>query len=434
MLHELTEHRKEQLLCHERDKLSIISQCGRFRDPIYCNFRYDIICESLGKFKQLGIDMQTLNEFQRQVRHVVYAWNSEYYDLKFGVNKIFNVYPLIIVMCKTEDDVVNAFKFARQYNINLSIRSGAHSMLGFSLCNGMVIDQSSRARIKVSTDYKLCEVQAGVLLGPLVDKLYKYKRTLTIGNCVNNGLTGFSTAGGIGSLMPIFGVCCDSIREARVLLANGQIVTANKREHKDLLWAISGAGIGNFGIVLSLTMKTHPIDKVWIYDIKFKLDKFKDLVHTWFKVIRDKSKEGSKLFTSELVGRNNGCVVAGYYLGRNKSDLLNILQPLLELTDTEIETERLPYIDAVRKASYRSARWLPFWKYVNGWVHKQLDEQGINILYNYLKTAGDTEYIMLDKAGGKMNVRKDTNGFPHRGNTAWWHAGAQWDMTNYLLD
>lgn len=49
----------------------------------------------------------------------------------------------------------------------------------------------------------------------------------------------------------------DQILEARVLLANGNVVTANHCEHRDLFTAIRGGGPG-YGIVLGTTVKAYP--------------------------------------------------------------------------------------------------------------------------------------------------------------------------------
>lgn len=48
----------------------------------------------------------------------------------------------------------------------------------------------------------------------------------------------------------------------QVVTAAGKIVTASRTQNSDLYWAISGGGAGNYGVVVSMTVKAHPDAKV----------------------------------------------------------------------------------------------------------------------------------------------------------------------------
>ncbi|KAI8942368.1 hypothetical protein NX059_000443 [Plenodomus lindquistii] len=67
---------------------------------------------------------------------------------------------------------------------------------------------------------------------------------------------GWSQGGGHGPATTYVGWGVDQILEAEVLLANGQIVTANSCENTDLYRSLRGGGPG-FGVVLSMTVKAH---------------------------------------------------------------------------------------------------------------------------------------------------------------------------------
>jgi len=77
------------------------------------------------------------------------------------------------------------------------------------------------------------------------------------GSCPTIGIAGITQGGGIGVVDRAYGLTCDSLVSAQVVLADGSIVTAdNDNEHADLFWALRGGGGGNFGIVTSLTFQT----------------------------------------------------------------------------------------------------------------------------------------------------------------------------------
>jgi hypothetical protein len=54
----------------------------------------------------------------------------------------------------------------------------------------------------------------------------------------------------------------DNIIEAVIVTPEGEVVTANACQNKDLFWAIRGGGGGTFGVILSVTLKAYPMPSV----------------------------------------------------------------------------------------------------------------------------------------------------------------------------
>lgn len=75
--------------------------------------------------------------------------------------------------------------------------------------------------------------------------------------------------GGHGPAVHDHGLGADQVLEARVVLANGQIVTASACQNSDLFFAIRGGGPSTYGVVVSTVIKAHPTNKVAAQRLSF---------------------------------------------------------------------------------------------------------------------------------------------------------------------
>lgn len=66
----------------------------------------------------------------------------------------------------------------------------------------------------------------------------------------------------MGFLTAHLGFACDSVINYEVVLANGDVVEANRAENPDLFRALKGGG-SNFDIVTRFDFKTHPVRDVY---------------------------------------------------------------------------------------------------------------------------------------------------------------------------
>lgn len=71
------------------------------------------------------------------------------------------------------------------------------------------------------------------------------------------GVAGFTLGSGSGWLERRLGLAADSLRGARVVTADGDLVTASADENSDLFWALRGGG-ASFGVVAELEFALHP--------------------------------------------------------------------------------------------------------------------------------------------------------------------------------
>ena len=164
--------------------------------------------------------------------------------------------PQAVVLCTSAPDVAEAIAFARRARIPLAVRSGGHCFAGRSSSEGMVIDVSPMDAVSVAAGR--ATIGAGARLGDVYDALDAHGVTLPAGCGTTVGIAGLTLGGGLGILGRRHGVLADRLRAARVVLADGRVVTCDEDRDADLFWGLRGAGGARFGVVTSLEFEPVP--------------------------------------------------------------------------------------------------------------------------------------------------------------------------------
>jgi FAD/FMN-containing dehydrogenase len=202
----------------------------------------------------------TLGELEGALRgQLVRPTDPDYDQARVVWNAAHDRHPALIVRCAGVADVVQAVEFARSEGLQVAVRGGAHSIAGFSTCDGgVVIDTSPMKGIRVDPASRQAVAQPGLTWSEFDHETQAFGLAVTGGLVSSTGITGFTLGGGIGWLLRRYGLTCDNLLSADVVTADGQLLTASEHEHPDLFWALRGGG-GNFGVVTSLEYRLHPV-------------------------------------------------------------------------------------------------------------------------------------------------------------------------------
>lgn len=163
------------------------------------------------------------------------------------------VLPQAVVLCHTPEDVAEAIAFARRYRLHMAPRSGGHCFAGHSSTDGMVIDVTPMCSIAVADG--LATIGAGALLGDIYDALLEHGVTIPAGCGPSVGIAGLTLGGGLGILGRTYGLACDHLVAAQIVVADGRVIVCDENQDQELFWALRGAGAGNFGVVTSLVFR-----------------------------------------------------------------------------------------------------------------------------------------------------------------------------------
>src|SRR5579883_919016 len=205
-----------------------------------------------------------------------YATALQLFDPRFD-----SIHPAAIAYCVSPTDVQKCLAFVRKFNLPLAARSGGHSYAGYSTTTGLVIDVTRMNTIVMNTGNGSATIGAGAHLIDVYAALANYGVVIPAGSCPTVGIAGLTLGGGIGVIGRKFGLTCDNLLSAQVVLANGNALSCDASHNADLFWALCGGGGGNFGIVTSFTFQTHPVSSLSLFTLNWNWGNAVKMVDAW---------------------------------------------------------------------------------------------------------------------------------------------------------
>ncbi|MEC3956951.1 FAD-binding protein [Nocardia sp. CDC153] len=197
--------------------------------------------------------------------------------------------PAAIVQVATTADVAAAMAFAAEYHLPVAARSGGHSYAGVSTATGaMIIDV--RQLTGVNVDGGQAIVGPGHTLYEVYRNLDGFELTIPTGMCPDVGISGLTLGGGLGFESRAYGLTCDRLAAATLVLPDGTAVEVSPTSRPDLFWALRGGG-PLFGIVTSLTYDTIPATPKDVVRLTFPGDQAARVIAGWSRWLASADRE-----------------------------------------------------------------------------------------------------------------------------------------------
>ncbi|KAK7448042.1 hypothetical protein VKT23_013799 [Stygiomarasmius scandens] len=182
--------------------------------------------------------------------------------------------PSYVVTANTVEDIQHTIGFASDHNLHLVVKNTGHELIGRAFGKGSVELFVNRMNsINISDSFVPCgapigtEAEHAITVGPGVSFDEVYRTAFENGRVVAGGWSvngtvaagaGWPLGGGHSLLSPKYGLGVDNVLEIKVVLPNTLHITANHYQNTDLFWALRGGAGPSFGVVTSVTYKTHP--------------------------------------------------------------------------------------------------------------------------------------------------------------------------------
>ncbi|HEX5290827.1 MAG TPA: FAD-binding protein [Streptosporangiaceae bacterium] len=196
----------------------------------------------------------------------VYPADPRYDTMVMGFNRRWTGSPAYIQVVASPAETLSAVQAALRARRRITVRGGGHCYENFVSANdgGVIIDLSGMQGVSREPSGQI-RVEAGATLWNAYETLFRdYKLTLPGGSCYSVGVGGHIAGGGYGLLSRLQGLTVDYLTAVDVICVNRQgqarLVRAVKGDPVTggLLWAHTGGGGGNFGIVTAYYFSALP--------------------------------------------------------------------------------------------------------------------------------------------------------------------------------
>jgi hypothetical protein len=366
---------------------------------------------------------------------IVWPSDPEYEQARQEYNRAINAFPAAIVYCSNNNDVANAIRWSVENQIRLRIRSGGHNYEGYSTGNGkLVIDTTPMNHITVDTINDVVKVQAGTRLKKLYQVLFEHGYAFPGGTCPTVAISGLVLGGGIGLSTRYLGLTLDSLFEAEMVDAKGNILVINERYHSDLFWALRGTGGGNYGVVVSFSFRLKKrVDKITIFQLQWNNNipariRFLSIWQKWLEDLDRRMSAFGRMY-------KQGASLFGFFYGM-PVEALKILAPFLNIPG--LTFENIEYIDFIEAVNIIADIYPASETFTDTgrFMYKHLSQDDINQIMRILDGA-PSDYNSLIKVyslgGAVKDVSKWETAFYYRNAKYILDISSSWEEKNQAL-
>jgi len=370
-----------------------------------------------------GVSGRALRQLRSAVRGRVLVPRD---STRIVYNRRFEgIRPEALVLAESTADVAAAVRWANRFDVRVVARSGGHSYGGYSTASdGLVIDLSRFRGVSVSSGR--ARIGAGAQLIDVQRALTRRGVTVPSGSCPSVGIAGLALGGGHGLAGRRLGLTSDNLIAARMVTADGRVRHVDAGTNEDLYWACRGGGGGNFGIVTSLTLRTHRAPRASWFSVSWPWSQAEEALAAWQRFAPEAPPALTSIFSLGTTGGSGSPRVAalGQYFG-GETALRRLIGPLTRVAGANLSSGSSSYFSLVQRwagclgegleACHRSSFFAK-----SDYFDKRLGPRGRAIMIDWIERRQrnpslGSGALLLDAYGGALNrPAADATAFVHR--------------------
>ena len=362
---------------------------------------------------------------------VVRPHDSDYAAAAAGWNLLFAHRPSAIVFAQETRDVVNAVAWARRRRVPVRVRSGRHCLEGWSsVDDGVVIDVSELKAVAIDTVAGTATIGAGLSQTEVVNGLGRAGYAVPTGTEGTVGVVGATLGGGFGLLTRSFGMASDNLLAAEIVVASGTddalAIRADETSNTDLLWALRGAGNGNFGVVTALTYRIHPLPQAVAVTATWSgLGDLGPVFEAW----QQTAPHTDDQLTSQLEIRRDEIMLMGVLTGSSAQYATELLSPVLGVGRPAVSTTLASWTEVYAGFQIAPTDERANWKFVSQFIYEPFPPQAVEVIGSFLSNAPTADCNYFTNAfGGAVRGSEPPGGstFTHRDSLFYAEPGVGW--------
>ena len=278
----------------------------------------------------------------------LYPHDDGYHEARRVWNAMHDRHPAGIARCRGVEEVAIAVQHAASLGLPVTIRGGGHNVAGAAVADGaLMIDLSPMRGVTVNVGARWADADGGCLLGDVDRATAPHGLACPSGVVSHTGLGGLALGGGYGWLARKWGLTCDHIRSAQVVLADGEIVEASPARHADLFWAVRG-GAGGFGVVTRFSLRLRPVAPMYYRSVMFGLESAEAALAAYRRFAPGQPDDLHVIGCAKIAGRQEGVppalrgtpvvVLTALYTGdpaEGPASVADLFEPLAGAASTE---------------------------------------------------------------------------------------------------
>jgi FAD/FMN-containing dehydrogenase len=226
-------------------------------------------------------DMLTRETVELRPGLIVGPGDAGWDEARAAWNLTVDQRPAGVALPESAQDIVAAVRHALDNGLRVAAQGTGHNAMPLGDLSDVLLVKTHRMRgVEIDGDARVARVEAGALWKDVVGPAAQHGLAALSGSSPDVGVVGYTLGGGVSWLARRYGLATNRVLAIELVNAEGELIRADRRTHKDLFWALRGGG-GNFGVVTALEFELFDIASVEGGMMLFPIERAREVLNAW---------------------------------------------------------------------------------------------------------------------------------------------------------